>query len=139
MCKLCLHIKNQDLMEVNHFAVHRCELKRPSASRRGGWACDGARILDNKMCPTTKNNYSQSRYLFGYRCGRCDFDLCLDCCLFWKCNDPQHLSISDIANNFWLFKTYNNKMSMWGTSDLEAVKEAARADRSDGKFILYKH
>ena len=114
-CRPCMY-KTQGLIEDRwNFAIHPCSMNIHNESShyyRRRWMCDlttprmkdisnhSSKLLCRSGCLRDSNTSYVN--LQNYLCRRCDFDLCFDCCIFWRSRDLNNISKVDKETQYFL-------------------------------------
>ena len=94
ICRLCALINSDPpvLEDRMDFSFHDCEMKK-HIKDAANWKCnawdlksetEGAKEAE---CLIGMKNAAYSKYIQGYHCGDCDFNMCLKCVLHYKDTD----------------------------------------------------
>lgn len=62
--------------------IHECLMNVSTTYHDSGWECNGIRLKDG--CFTGMTEYHQSKYIQRFECRDCDFDLCLNCAIYYS-------------------------------------------------------
>ena len=88
------------------------------------WACNARRFNifteTGCGCLSGNTNYHQNQYNQGFKCPRCDFDICLDCALKYKRVDFSVLLSYEKWQHFVIFTNYNQIMAFKTFDEKEA-------------------
>ena len=70
------------LKQMMYTGAHNCIMTRREPNLNSGWACDGRKLSKGYLGGIT--GFYQTEHIQGYRCGSCDFDLCMMCMYKYK-------------------------------------------------------
>lgn len=118
--------------------MHDCMMERQGANRSGGWACDAKYSLPgDKGCLRKCSGYGQMKNEASWRCGNCDFDLCITCCIYQNSvKDPKNLpdEVQDQYKMLWLSNGGDVRFFPFDTK--EKVMHYMNKKNSDAKICL---
>lgn len=135
LCRACALIQARILPEEGFFCVHPHKLKRYEANRRSGWACDvGYKKLG--ICPSGITNFRQGYHLHSWRCQRCDFDLCIGCCLKYLSIDLKKLKASELDHYFCIIFSADNIRMIARFANQEEAKSMFKKHKAKNKILI---
>ena len=111
-------------------------MKRYEANRRSGWACDvGYKKIAH--CPTGITDFRQGYHLHSWRCQRCDFDLCIGCCLRYRCIDLKKLRPHELSNYFVIVLLVGEGHRLISKfTDIEEAKQVFKKHKAKNKMLI---
>ena len=82
MCRMCaLQSCNPPILKAEmNFKFHNCALK-VITHQNGSWKCDSMDLEGGGPCVSGIKDFNQAKFVPGFYCRACDFDICLPCAL----------------------------------------------------------